>query len=95
MRLTAAQAEQIPANFRDGERLMTAIPAKRTRKLVVFAWLAERLTVGRVYSELTASVSARRVVRPALVCQRHDVRVVARIPARRAAVHARRDEHAH
>jgi hypothetical protein len=50
VRMSAAQAEKILANFRDGEQLK-AIPAKRTRKLVVFAWLAERFSVGVVYSE--------------------------------------------
>ncbi len=50
VRMPAARARKILANFRDGEQL-TVIPAKRTRKLVVFAWLAERFTAGVVYSE--------------------------------------------
>ncbi len=50
VRMPAAQAQKILANFRDGEQL-TVIPAKRTRKLVVFAWLAQRFTPGVVYSE--------------------------------------------
>ena len=59
VRMPAAQAQKILANFRDGEQL-SAIPAKRTRKLVVFAWLAERFTVGVVYSEreVNAALSA-------------------------------------
>jgi hypothetical protein len=48
--MSAAQARKILTNFRDGEQL-TVIPAKRSRKLVVFAWLADRFTVGVVYSE--------------------------------------------
>jgi len=47
VRMPAAQARKILANLRNGE-LLTVIPAKRARKLVVFAWLAERFTVGVV-----------------------------------------------
>lgn len=42
--------EQILAAYLDGERLKV-IPAKRSKKLIVLRWLAERFEVGVDYPE--------------------------------------------
>jgi hypothetical protein len=49
--MTQSQNDAIRKRFILEDKSLRVIPARRNAKLVVFAWLAERLDVGRRYTE--------------------------------------------